>query len=373
MRILLVLEACGGGTGRHVIDLARGLLARGHEVMLYYSPDRAEDSFLDAIGTLKNLEKREVSINRSITPGDLFACLRIRRYIKKDGPFDVMHGHSSKGGALLRLARFGRSSSVVYTPHAPITMDPDLSGLGRYAYGAIERLLASLCRRIICVSPLERSHLLEVGLPDRKLRVVCNGIGPAMSDNRSEVRDRLGLDEQVVCLGMVGRLCHQKAPERALHALAQLGEVAEQCHLVIVGDGPDRPALESLAEDLDITGHVSFTGAVSGVEMMPAFDVMLLPSRYEGMPYVLLEAVAHALPVIMTDVGGAHLVIRNGINGIVLTDAETETFAANLSRVVEQNDLRQNMSEQAAEIAAEFSLDNMVDATLDVYRETART
>jgi glycosyltransferase involved in cell wall biosynthesis len=99
--------------------------------------------------------------------------------------------------------------------------------------------------------------------------------------------------------------------------------------------------------------------------------VFLLPSRYEGLPYVLLEAAANSLPTIMTDVGGAHLVVRNGENGIVLPQMQVELMADHLLSLAQQPELRRAMAARAEEIAATFSLDNMVDETLAVYAELA--
>ena len=304
MRVLLVLEACGGGSGRHVVDLARGLLARGHEVTLVYSPLRADAGFSRDIAALDGLRCGELPIRRAVSFSDIGAGRQLRRLIEREGPFDVMHAHSSKAGGLLRLAQAGRNAPVVYTPHAPITMDPALSFPARLIYGTAERLLAKLCRRIICVSPAERDHLVECGFPAGQLSVVCNGFDLDETFDRDAVRATFGLDENAICFGFVGRLSHQKAVDRLLRAFAVVAGQNPDARLVIVGDGPDLDALRALARELDIAPRAVFPGALPGLEAMAAFDVFVLPSRYEGMPYVLLEAAATGLPIVMADVGG---------------------------------------------------------------------
>lgn len=369
MRVLLILESCGGGSARHVVDLASGLLARDHQVSLIFSPQRAESGFLESIGELPRLDTHALPMERSVTFSDIAKCLELKRLIGKAGPFDLLHGHSSKAGALLRLAQLGKKVPVVYTPHAPITMDPELSALARTAYSSVERLLTGLCDRIVCVSPAERDHLLSLGFPEHKLRVVCNGIDTLPRQDRSRVRDTMGIDADTVCFGFVGRITHQKAVDHALPAFAAVCREESNTRLVIVGDGPDLNAMKKLSADLGISHHVIFAGAASGTELMAGFDVFLMPSRYEGMPYVLLEAAASSLPIVMTDVGGADLVVRDAENGYVVGRAQHDALVDRLMSLARQPELRQRMSIRSAEIAADFSLDRMISGTLSVYEE----
>jgi glycosyltransferase involved in cell wall biosynthesis len=369
MRVMLVLEACGGGSARHVADLASGLLARDHEVSLVFSPQRAEPWFVETIGSLDRLDVHSLPMDRSVTFSDLTSCRELKRLIDANGPFDLLHGHSSKAGALLRLAQIGNKTPIVYTPHAPITMDPELSLLARTAYLTVERLLAGLCARIICVSPAERDHLQDLGFADQKLRVVCNGIGALPQRERGRIREKMGIDADTVCFGCVGRITHQKAINHALSAFAAVCREINDIRLVIVGDGPDLNTMEQLSADLGISQQVIFTGAANGTELMAGFDIFLLPSRYEGMPYVLLEAAASNLPIIMTDVGGADLVVRDGENGFVVDQGQHDELVDRMLSLARQPELRQNMSAKSAEIAAAFSLDRMISGTLSVYEE----
>ncbi len=369
MRLLLVIEACSGGAGRHVIDLASGMLARGHEVSLIYSPRRAEKWFVDEIKLLDRLSIHELPMNRSVGINDFTKYRELKQLIEKIGPFDILHGHSSKAGALLRLAQARSDIPVVYTPHAPITMDPELSVPVRLAYFVVERLLMGLCDRVICVSPAERDHFLSLRFSAEKLRVVCNGIRPLADTDRAAIRRHLNFDADTVCFGFVGRISHQKAVERAIEAFALTYRQVGNTRLVVVGNGPELAAMKTLAADLGVGRQVTFTGAANGAEFMAAFDVFVLPSRYEGLPYVLLEAAVNGLPTVMTDVGGAHLVVRHGENGFVLPQMQIELLVDRLLLLAQDSDLRRAMSIRATEIAAAFSLDNMVDETLSVYAE----
>lgn len=367
MRVLLVLEACGGGAGRHVIDLAEGLIRRGHDVSLIYSADRADDWFIDALDFMPKLTKRELPMQRAVGLHDFKAIRDLQGLIDEMGPFDVVHGHSSKAGALLRVAASGGRAARVYTPHAAITMNPDLRAYVRAIYGAVERFLGRYCEGIICVSALERDHLAQQGLPEEKLRVVPNGIGRLPHVDRDAIRRRLGVAQLTVCFGWVGRVSPQKSVDRIISAYAMAEARMRDTHLVIVGDGPLLANAKKQARTLGIAKHVSFTGHADGIEMMAGFDAFLLPSRYEAMPYVLLEAAASGLPIVMTDVGGAREVVRHGENGFVLPEPDVELLADHLTSLARSPELRSAMSRRSIEISRQFDIDGMVDATVRVY------
>jgi len=368
-RILLVVESAGGGVGRHVLDLAAGLALRNHKVCIAYSPERAEESFVDALNELKSVSLQTLPMRREVGLHDVRQVRDLRRLVKDLGPFDIVHGHSSKAGALLRLATMNLGVACVYTPHAFVTLDPEIGRLKRFGYGLAERCLAPLARRIICVSNSEYDHAVSLGLAPECLRVVHNGIGSLATAERELVRERYRLPSDAIVIGCVGRLTHQKAVERLLSAFAMGAAALPNARLMVVGDGPDREMLESLAARQGLTTRILFTGAVDGANAMAAFDLLALPSRYEALPYVLLEAAARGLPIVMTDTGGAGSVVRDGDNGFVVPQKDTEAFSARLLQLCQQAVLRERMGQSSIEVAREFSVDRMVLDTLDVYAE----
>jgi glycosyltransferase involved in cell wall biosynthesis len=369
LRILLVIEAAGGGAGRHVLDLARGLASRGHQVALAWSPHRAETAFRDAISTLPAVRLHQVRMQRSPGPGDFSATLAIRRLIRDAGPFDIVHGHSSKAGALARLAAMGVRVPVIYTPHALVTMDPDMGRLHHAAYQFAELTLAGLASRIICVSEEERAHAAMLGINPAKLVVIPNGIARLAPADRTRARTQLGLDELTPCVGFVGRLSAQKAVARLLRAF-RLAALHDQAHLVIAGEGPDREALESLARELGLQNLVTFTGQTDGPALMAGFDLFVLSSRYEAFPYVLLEALARGLPIVTTAVGGARAVVQDGANGFVVPEHDDPSMLAQRIGELLANPARRTaMGAASLERAPSFSHERMVERTLSVYEE----
>ncbi len=369
LRILLALEAAGGGAGRHVHDLAAGLLRRNHNVCLVYSPARAEPVLLERLQALPGLSLHPLAMQRAVGPADAVALRALRDLLDRIGPFDILHGHSSKAGALLRLAARQTGTPCLYTPHAFITLNPELDRARRFVYGNIERWLARYADRIICVSQHELRHAHELGIPAARLRLVPNGIQPLPRADRDALRAALGLGDDAICVGSVGRLTAQKAMDRLLSAFAMAAPAGSRTRLLIVGDGPDRAALEQQAARLGISRQLMLAGAADGARLMAAFDLFALSSRYEAGPYVLLEAAARGLPIVMTPTGGAGEIVRDGFNGRIAASHELEDLAACLRQLLSDPARRRLMGQHSAELASRFSAERMVEETLAVYRE----
>ena len=166
-------------------------------------------------------------------------------------------------------------------------------------------------------------------------------------------------------------MCHQKDPLFALRAFAALVREHSQARLVMVGDGPLEDAARAEARHLGLDAAVRWLGHRTAVEVMPAFDVFCMTSRYEAMPYVLLEALSAGLPILCTAVGGSRVAVEPGVSGNIVTDRRPEAFAAALGELFSDPGRRAAMARGARERAARFSVDAMVQATLEVYRAGA--
>lgn len=367
-RILLVLETSGGGSGRHVVDLARELTRIGHEVHIVYSTVRIEQQFANEVKALIALQ-RIVDMRRAPHPSDLLAIKHIREYCSRFGPFHIVHGHSSKGGALARLAAIGQGAIRVYTPHALRTLDPTLNRLMRQIYAAAELMLSRISDGIILVSEEEKAHAQASGFCQRKLFLVPNGILPVRAMPRELTRKRLGLGEDDVCIGFVGRFVPQKEPHRVIDAFGCLGSRFPFLRLVMAGDGPMEEELRHLAERHGVNERIIWLNNASGQEIMPAFDIFVMPSLYEAFPYVLAEAAAAALPIVATSVGGTSAIVRDRVNGFLVGHPEQEELLKALQTLAENPALRRNMGEVSKRIAETYTVQNMVGRTCEVYRE----
>jgi RraA family protein len=366
LRVLLINEAAGGGSGRHVLDLAEGLLERGHDVHLIYAPGRLDRFFRERLerDRARNLHCRCLAIRRGLHPADLAAIGSIRRYIRNHGRFDVIHGHSAKGGALARLAALGAGTPVFYTLHGYVAMDPGLPWPKRLFYQSLEWVLSRATDRIIAVSPEERRFCLRHGLGQARVALIPNGVTPQALLPRRAARRALGLADDWLIAGFVGRLVSQKAPEVLIQALAEV----DRLRLVMVGSGPLEEDLRRLAAVLGVADRIVWLGERGSRDVLPAFDLFVLPSRKEGLPYVVLEAMSAGLPVVATSAAGVEVLVRHGRNGLVVPPGRPDQLAAGLVELISDLPRLRELGRNARRRAAQFSVAEMVDRTIAEYR-----
>jgi glycosyltransferase involved in cell wall biosynthesis len=375
MNILQVLEPSGGGSGRHFVDLCGGLAGLGHAVTAIYSPLRAEERFVNELKALPLKDVHSVNMTRAPSPSDFTAWRAINRIIRKGGPFDIIHGQSSKAGALTRLHRpTGKHIPRVYTPHAFRTMDPELGKSGRRIFGGIESVFGRyFTDALICVSEDEKRHAIEsLKIPEHLLTVIVNGVTSPPGGHRTEIRKRLGVRPQSFVFGFVGRLSHQKAPERLIEAFRRIARDRPEAELVMIGSGPDEDKVRKLIAATGVEDRIHLTTEITGSEAMQAFDVLVMPSRYEAMSYVMLEAASSGLAMILADVGGASTVLKDQENGYLIANMDNPSqLALSMVRIMDPQHLLP-MRTTAADRKHLYSLDKMVDETEALYRSLIR-
>ena len=369
LRVLLVTEAAGGGVGRHFLDLARGLAAKGIQVQGIYSAGRMDASFRERLEHEEFPPLHQLPMRRAIHPLDARDAWRLARKIRELGRFDILHGHSSKAGALTRLAGRWLGIPTIYTPHALVTLDPTLPAWKRDFYGRIERFLARWASAIIAVSPHEADHARQLGIPASKLHVVPNGIDRLTLPDRQLVRAKLGLTPHDVAIGFIGRLSKQKAPEVMVEAFHLVSQQCPQARLVMIGSGPMEEQIRAQARQLGLESRTRLLGDVVATEYLSAMDLFCLPSRYEGMPYVLLEAVAAGLPIVATSVDGVALTVEHERNGLIVPECLAEPLAAALRDLVSDRAKRSQFASDSAERSEQFSIESMVTGTIAIYRQ----
>jgi glycosyltransferase involved in cell wall biosynthesis len=366
LHVAHVVEAFGAGCARHVIDLSRGLKAAGHRVAVIYSPLRAEAGYVDELHRLDGVAVHPLAMRRSVGLHDLTATLGLARLLRALGPFDVLHGHSSKAGALIRLLPGSIPGARIYAPHALRTMDPELGRTGRLFYGTIERLLAPRAAAILAGSPQEVREMEMLGIRRTRIRTLQFGVTPPPLPSVAEVRARLGLAVEDVVIGFVGRLVEQKAPARAIRALARIDQPGVR--LVMVGGGPLEAALREMARDEGVADRVMFAGWQHAQTTMPAFDVFLMPSRYESTAIVLLEAAAAGTPIVSSPVGIAEDLLALEPGHLVANTDDPAPWAAALSELLEPANLAA-AKRRAARLLGTRTEEAMISQLLGFYHE----
>lgn len=367
LRVLLVTQASGGGVGRHFLDLAQELAATGVDVTGIYAPRKLDTLFRTRLAAGNLPPMHQIAMRRAIHPLDAADLWQLTQLIRRLGPFDLIHGHSSKGGALARLAASRLGIPSVYTSHAIVTLDPTLPAWQRQVYGRIERWLARRTGAVIAVSDDEAQHIGELGIDARKVHVVPNGVPSINFPAAAEARSRLGIAPDETVIGFVGRFSHQKAPEILLDAFATAFPAMANVRLVMVGSGPLDAAVRAHADRLNLGTRALLLGDVVATDVMPAFDAFCLSSRYEAMPYVYLEALAAGLPIVSTRVGGATMCVKPDENGWLVPPENVAALSAALQSLVNDPALRARFAAASARLAADYSAAQMVRQTLQVY------
>jgi glycosyltransferase involved in cell wall biosynthesis len=366
----MIVESSSGGTGRHVLDLSEGLAQRGCDVHVLYSTGRADRFFLERLQLLAKCRCLPLPMRTSIHPGDFAAVLAARQYVNEFGPFDAIHGHSSKGGAVARLAALGTSAAAFYTLHGFIIMDPLLALWKRAFYLGVELMLALRTSRIIAVAPEERREAIRLGLGRERVVLIPNGVGPAQLTPRAQARRAIGVgDDETPVIGFVGRFVTQKAPDVLLRAVARAAAKCPKVRLALVGTGPLEPELRELVRTLCIGDHVLWLGERPANSVLAAFDVFAMSSHKEGLPYVVLEAMAAGLPVVATDSSGVDSLVATGVNGIVVPRGDANAFGDALAALAADRALCERYGRASLERVQHFTIDSMVEQTLTLYTE----
>ncbi len=376
MKCIQLIEASSSGVGRHVMDLTSGLLERGHEVHLVYSEVRSDRVFCDdlrALSEYPSFRARRILMRHGLHPQDLLAARSLRHYVQSHGPFDLIHCHSTKAGLVGRIGLAGYGAARIYSPHMFFGMGQGGSAAARRAAAVLELGLSKLCDRIIAVSREEYEHAIGLGIDPAKLRLIPNGVEmeSKAARPRAELRHAWGLRPGEQCIGFVGRMVPQKSPETMLRAFAELLDRGTEApaRLVMIGDGPLAGSCRRLAAQFGTEERVVWLGEQDAKTLMHGFDMLALTSDSEGHPLVILEAMARGLPVVATRVGGVADTVRAGITGFVVGVRDVASIAGALRALVNDPALRENMGRASRLVAQEFSVDRMVERTLDLYHE----
>jgi glycosyltransferase involved in cell wall biosynthesis len=364
LKILHVLRAPLGGLFRHVVDLVQGQAARGHRVGLILDSTtggaRAEAALRELTPCLA-LGYERVAIPREIGLRDLSALRRVMRRIDELAP-DVLHGHGAKGAALVRLAPNVRGTVRAYTPHGgSLVYSPGTFSGGFYR--SLERLLNFRTDLFLFESTYAADLFrAKIDSPRGMVRVIRNGVSPAEFDPVTVQPDATDF----VC---IGELRPVKAIDILIEALAILKQSGQPVTATIVGEGPDAATLQALVRERGLADEVRFVGFQPARIAFSMGRMLVIPSRAESLPYVVLEAAAAGLPVIGTRVGGVPEIFGPHADNLVPADNIAALVAALRKAVIDPGKAAGIAERIRERVRAEFSVDRMVDGGLAAYCE----
>jgi glycosyltransferase involved in cell wall biosynthesis len=364
LRILHAVRAPVGGIFRHILDVAYGQAERGHLVGIVADSqtggERAEKALAELAPRLK-LGVHRIAIHREPWPSDVLVWLRLRGLINRLKP-DVLHGHGAKAGAFVRLKRRANDAIRVYTPHGGSLHYP-LSTFKGAVYARLERTLMNSTELFLFESVFARdTYQRTIGIPKGLVRCVFNGVTADEFDPVARASDATDIV-------YVGEFRHIKGADLLLDAVARLHADGKPITVTLAGDGEETAALKAQVEKLGLTHSVRFIGHVKARYGFSEGKLLVVPSRGDSMPYVVIEAGAAGIPMVAANIGGIPEIFGAHTDALFAPNI-VGAMADAIESALEEPEAALARAKQLRErIFQHFSQKAMVEGVLAGYRD----
>jgi glycosyltransferase involved in cell wall biosynthesis len=292
-------------------------------------------------------------------------------------PYQIVHTHNSKAGFIGRLsAKLARVPVIVHTVHG-FSFHQQEPPWRRLLFRNLERMASHWCDQMIFISQPLVDWALSEGIGcAKKISRIYSGIEmdrfhPVPEQEKNSLRGKWGLQKQDAVIGMVSKLWEGKGHALLIRAFNEISKEKPQARLVIVGEGYLMESLKALVGELGLSEAVIFTGFLEDVpQIIATFDVGVLPSYFEGMGRVLLEAMSMEKPVVGTRVGGIPDLIDQGLNGYLVSPGNQKELASAILKILNDRDLAVKMGQAGRrKMTARFSAESMVRSIEALYIE----
>lgn len=364
LRILHAVRSPIGGIIRHILDLANGQIERGHHVGIIsgnLTGGERADAMLAEIAPRLKLGLHRLPIRREPHPADIAAAMAHMRLIRELKPH-VLHGHGAKSGVYFRLKPASRSMIRVYTPHGGSLHYPPNSFKGAF-YAYLERAFMNRTDLFLFESTFARdTYSRFVGKPAAMVRCVFNGVS-------SSEFDPVSLDGDASDLLFIGQFLKIKGTDILLDAVARLHAVGKPVTLALAGDGEEFEALKAQTKKLNLTDYVRFLGFVNPRFAFTKGQVLVVPSRGDSMPYVVIEATAAGVPTLAAAVGGIPEIFGPHTSALFSANSSEAIADAVAATLGDMDSARENARLLRERIFKHFSQDAMVEGILAAYRD----
>jgi len=368
LNILHVFRTPVGGLFRHVMDLARAQVERGHRVGLIADSSTGGDRADAAFAALRPLLAHGITripMTRQVGPADWKPILHTMRRAAT-AKADVLHGHGAKGGAYARLALGNRRAIRAYTPHGGSLWFSKDTLKGRLYLGA-EKLFLMRSDLLLYESQFSAdASRANIGVPRCLVRVVHNGVSQAEFEPVSPAPDATDIV-------FIGELRQLKGVDLLIEAIATLRRKGRPLTTTLVGAGPDRDAFVAQAAAAGLSDAIRFPGAMDARQALRLGRLMVVPSRAESLPYIVLETIAAQVPLLTTRVGGIPEIYGPLADTLIAPDSADALAAAIVDALDHPRRLAQYMATLNERVSQLFSVNAMVDGVLDGYRAALAT
>lgn len=377
--LYVITKSVWGGAQRYVFDLATNLPKDGFEIAVAAGKtgplfDKLHSASIQTV-TIPDLE-RDVRILKEV-----FVFWHLLKIFRTEKP-NIIHLNSTKIGGLgalaalvYKLSTFNlQSLNIVFTVHG-WGFNEDRPWWQKSLIWLTTWFSSLFQNKIICINNTDFNTAKKF-IPQKKLALIFNGIDPPDFLSRQEARaffsKKIGqsLTEKTVVIGTVAELTKNKGLNYLLDALQKLSTLSYKIQTIIIGDGEDRRKLYNHINRLGLKKSVFLTGFITDApRYFKGFDIFVLPSLKEGLPYTVMEAMATELPLIATRVGGIPDLISPKVNGLIVPPKNSEGLAEALTYIITNDSKKtQSMGKKSADIIKErFTLKHMVKKTIELY------
>jgi glycosyltransferase involved in cell wall biosynthesis len=364
LRILHAVRAPVGGIFRHIMDLANGQADRGHHVGIIADSltggERAEAALKEIAPRMK-LGVHRLAIRREPFPTDVLVWAHFMRLIKRLEP-DVLHGHGAKAGAFIRLKARSKETIRVYTPHGGSLHYP-LNTLKGALYSRLERALMNSTDLFLFESAFARdTYQRTIGVPSGLVRCVFNGV---TADEFDPVVTAADATDVVY----VGEFRHIKGADLLIDAVARLRADGRPLTLTLAGDGEELGHLKAQVQRLGLTEAVRFIGHVKARYGFSKGRLLVVPSRGDSMPYVVIEAAAAGIPMVAANIGGIPEIFATHTDALFAPNIVGAMADAIETALDDPEAARARARSLRERIFLHFSQKAMVDGVLAGYRD----
>lgn len=356
IKIMHVAQAAGG-VDRYLRSLLKYLDKDKFDNIVVFSQDFKKENY-------EGIASNYISINmeRPIGKQDIKSVKEVRRLIKQYRP-DIVYAHSSKAGAIVRIANIGMKNHCVYNPHG-WAFNMKVSSKKQKLYALIEKLEAPFCDRIVCISNAEKKSALNKKIcNENKMQVIFNGIDmeackQSLSFNVWE--KKINIPKDAFVIGMVGRISKQKAPDTFVEAAKMIKEKIANAYFIIVGSGDMEDEIIQYIHQNNMQKYFFITGWVENpMEYVEVFDVACLLSRWEGFGLVLPEYMLAGKPIVASKVDAIPDIIIDGENGILIPPDNSDAVKNAVLKLHEDKKFKNKLVMQGKKDVIKFDAKRM--------------
>jgi len=370
MNILYIItHGNQGGAQTHLSKLAIHAKNNGHNVTVAFGNGFWLDNEMshNQIKTIKFS-----ALERSLNPFKMLLFVKqLHNFLTKNS-FDIVHIHSSNAMSAF-LARINLKSKCKYvaTIHGWSILHPGWkkSRIIKIIYAWLMKIFLIFADKIICVCHADKQLAVQKKICNSsKIHVIHNGAPEIIFFEKNDAREKLKISKSDFVVGIIARFEYAKNIELFIRTAKALSYSSVK--FVLIGHGPEEEKLDKMIQENKLENMHVIKELKDASKYLKALDAFMLTSRYEGMPYVLLEAVSAEIPIVSTDVGGIPELIQDNKTGILVSSHDADLFANAIRKLETNNKLRQSLVLSASRLLAEkFSEHKLLNETLNLYNE----